>query len=274
MSSETWLEDYLIPEERFEAAYQSIGDDLKAIIKKSISKLFDFYLEDTLFHENLKKWRRGIVSCIKTFPCNWGLILFDESFNSSSQLIAAVIPAIMSGVKNLFVIRLNNKSNLKKYPDNLILVSLELSGCEFVCNILWEELDKFLKELIKESHNGFIIALGNKIFLRTCLAVISNYCINKFYPLISPQKAILYSEEVFNKDLIRIFNPDINIKVVKEISNINWGDISVVYAPREVIVSVSNQVSYAFGPGQEGFWFWSELFLDNLIVNKLSIWEE
>ncbi len=265
-----WIDRYIVEDDEFDRAYELVSSKERAVIKKSIAQLFDFYLKSALIKEISIKFKRGFEFFLNTFPCKWGIILTNGKINPS-QVIAVSVLAVMSEVENLFFIQTKKRG---KKIDELTLLSLELSGCNSVYLISAKEIKRLLLDLLSKSPSGFLIVIGDEDFLIKIQKGIRDLNFYKCFFLNALKKAFVFPKKEFDIDLIKRFNPYLDIKVLENIDKIDVNSFEVGYVTREWRSRFSKKIPYLFGPGQEGFWFWKELNPFMLKEQSVEVWED
>ncbi len=264
-----WVDQYAVEDDEFGKAYEAISPKERAVIKKSIAQLFDFYLKTSLIEGLALKFKRGFNLSLNSFPCKWGVILA-HSRSNPSQIIAASVLAIMSEVENLFFVQTRER---ERKINELTLLGLELSGCNLAYLIPIKEIKKFLLNLLEKSPYGFLIVVGDDSFLVKIRKNIRDLGFFKCFFLNVCKKAFLIPEEEFDIDLIKRFNPYLDIKILKNIDKIDINSFEVGYISKDWRSKIPKKISYIFGPGQEGFWFWRELTPFMLREKSIEVWE-
>lgn len=154
-----WLDQRLVSDFRFARAYNSLGDERRALIKGLVAR-----------HYRLQHCGPSQVEQSEAFgifdrklvrqPVPFVLILVDALFDAPALMLAALLPALCARVPQVLVARLG-----KGAPDAL-LVACELSGQERLATLGPVQLQRLLFELAVGSAPGAVIHPDTEDFRR------------------------------------------------------------------------------------------------------------
>jgi len=256
----------LVDDALFAAAYGESTDRERALMKTCIARLYDWYgpRKDTAC-EVARRWRGGFASVARAAPVDFALVLFDETFVSPARLLAAVVPAVACGVRNVLAVRVDGEGEWARS----LLTAMELAGQELVADLSGDSVSSLLGDLSDTGASGAVIDLAGRPGLcagRSRVAVHSP---------IFDCKAVLYLDalETFDLDALTFIHPDIGFTVFGPDFPLPDGFVrggeefpSFLDAVRDVAFVPANRIGYALdharlvlGPGQEGCWVWPEL---------------
>lgn len=144
------LEARLIPDQLFADAYAATEPSTRGLIKSAIARLLS--LHSVGVHSGIsgaiaaerrtRSWEQGFISSESTRPADWALICLDNNFASPARLLAALVPALLSGVPRLAVVHMG----VSPWPAPL-LAALELAGQELACSADSAELCAWIEAL-------------------------------------------------------------------------------------------------------------------------------
>jgi len=125
----SWLTARFIPDARFARAYDSIGDQRRALLKGLIADQFALARPvHALRAQDTQELVSGLTRHTSTSPRPFVLLLTDSSLDAPALLLAALMPALCSGAADVLVLRLGARQAL---PD-VLLTACELAGQERV----------------------------------------------------------------------------------------------------------------------------------------------
>jgi hypothetical protein len=124
------LETLQVDDGLFAEAYASLDARRRSVLKKWIAQMYLFWGRDRgRERSETVRWDQGFTTTTVTRPLDWSLILLSEKFASVSQLLALLMPMLLSGTRHVCVAR--EMSGALDFPATL-LVAMELAGQETV----------------------------------------------------------------------------------------------------------------------------------------------
>ncbi|PKN09562.1 MAG: hypothetical protein CVU73_01010 [Deltaproteobacteria bacterium HGW-Deltaproteobacteria-8] len=125
----SWLTARFIADARFARAYDSIGDQRRALLKGLIADHFALAQPvPALRAQCTQELASGLTRHVRTSPRPFVLLLTDASLDAPALLLAALMPALCSSAAEVLVLRLGPRQAL---PD-VLLTACELAGQERV----------------------------------------------------------------------------------------------------------------------------------------------
>jgi len=120
-----WLEAYRMDDARLVEAYEHTSSALRARLKTAIALQCALEKERPVLEECRRISRvSGFEYRVAQCPADWVLVVLDPLHNSPARLVAAVLPAILAGVKYIHV------AGVGASPSAKACVALELAGVE------------------------------------------------------------------------------------------------------------------------------------------------
>ncbi len=258
------LQEYKIPDELFDEAYNNIDPEIKGLIKKSIEINYNFITQ--------VYGQKGESFCIhqyKSFELNnvnkkKSVILYIQENISAVHLISSLLFLKILDIEHIVI------SNFKSPPHKLLL-TLELVG-EFDVYNLNEE--SFL-QILSYSEDYF------KIFFRN---VPKGFYGKDFEILTPPANALIIKDKEnrnkkIDKNKILFSHPLINIKefdfstALEEKLKKEINDTSVIYSEVKLPPTLLEKINcVVLGPGLELLWVWHNLKEDVLFQKTPMYW--
>ncbi|CAM2057801.1 conserved hypothetical protein [Desulfovibrionales bacterium] len=146
-------------------AYESVPPRLRSWLKLTIARLHTWHsVGHGLETDTYRSWRQGFVSLEHEVPCVWTVLILDADFYSPVRLLAALLPALVAGVKTVLVVRLQhpwaqNITGGQDWPSAL-LVAMELAGQELLSNCTVQQIKTLIVGFAREYSSGTVVALG------------------------------------------------------------------------------------------------------------------
>ncbi|MBA4358009.1 MAG: hypothetical protein C0405_09835 [Desulfovibrio sp.] len=125
----SWLHPRLIADARFARAYETLGDQRRALLKGLMADHYSLAPPlASLASECSRQLASGLTLRTLARPRPFVLLLIDPSLDAPALFLAALMPALCSGAAHVLVVRLGPRSQL---PD-VLLTACELAGQERV----------------------------------------------------------------------------------------------------------------------------------------------
>ncbi|MEF2231008.1 MAG: hypothetical protein V3571_08780 [Pseudodesulfovibrio sp.] len=263
----------LVPDDGlFAQAYQALSDRERAWIKTGIARLYDWYgPRKDLGGEDVRQWSSGLCTRTRFDAVDFTVVLFDDTLFSPARLLAALVPAIATGVRQVMAVRVGDDAPWRE----AILTGLELAGQELVIGVGQNQARRLLAELRETDRPGAVAVLGPKA-METCGA--EQYAATRmaFWRPRFSRMASVWMEDAdsFDLEALAFIHPDIaftvyGTKVDFPGPNFTWAEggfddflqvlSDVAYLPRERAAAASGRAKLALGPGLEGSWIWPDL---------------
>ncbi len=148
-----------VGDDTFANAYESLDAGRRSILKKWIAQFHLFWGRQRIITQTETiDWDAGYTTTTYTHPLAWSLVVLSEAFASPGQLLALIMPMLLSGTRHIFVVREGGNNSSFPVP---LLVALELAGQEDIFTGKADELAPMLAQL-PESYGteGKVFCLG------------------------------------------------------------------------------------------------------------------
>lgn len=167
---------------------------------------------------------------------DWAVFVLDEAYASPAGFAAALLPAIVAGVENIFIVRAGPK-DAALHP--AIASVMELLGREEIFSLLLDDCARLAEELAAQSPYGKLISLGADFEHAACVV---------------PAKAhIGLAEAKIDKNIMDWLQPGAQIEPYEAGS---FYDAVITPSPA---FFQDCQAPLVLGPGYEYFWQWPNL---------------
>lgn len=271
-----WIEDRLVDDGRFAAAYDALSDQQRGACKLAIARLEALYggaaPGRVLQHVETK----GTTHVTLREPAPWALFLLGQDFVSPARLLAALMPAVLAGVPNILVCRVRGGVTPATMPA-AILAALELSGQELVADLTPRDARKLVEHVCEHMVKGRILFLGSFLGWDALLLAASragHLCrIEHDTPRIAVSPAALpfYGEEADatpdgafwpSFGFIHFAHPDAEIVKLDADAVPGAEEYSCVLCGEEEVESWLLSAPLALTPGEEACWICPDLAPD------------
>ncbi|MBT8764040.1 hypothetical protein KFV02_08865 [Desulfohalobiaceae bacterium Ax17] len=270
MQLDNWLERFALDDQVLGQAYEQLGALKRSWLKKLIANLYNYYGREEVQEKVVSLAQgQGLKSYVQITPWNRLVCVIDNQFKAANKVLAAIMPAIMTGTKEILAIVENWEEN---EPPEQILVGLELMGVESIMAMSRENILNFIQESENNNALNGLFYLGPKQILSQALGQ------KKGYFFWAPRQIklaglVLDASKEWNIDVLGWANPELEFIVLGDRKG-NWPqnfrqftgdkesfwskDFDVLFASEKEFVK-NKQISLGFGPGQESSWIWPDL---------------
>lgn len=281
-----WLQEHELGDKAFMQAYEALTAPQRSRLKLCLAQLYESFQARTpgavLAQSSTLALAGGLVDTLRWRPAAWCLVLLDEAMVSPSRLLAAVTPALLSGVEELRVVRLCAKR--APWPPAL-LTALELAGVERVARMSAARCAVLAKYLAQNVAPGVILVpqpvLGVSAGARQTMTQTPGL---RFWQPVFKGAAGLYAGdasspgELWNLEALAWSQPDLELELwcmsdacegedLPPGWKVRQGSVEgflrqgyeLVYAPEILRRQALNSASLVLGPGQESCWIWPDL---------------
>jgi hypothetical protein len=267
------LENQRIPDHAFGQAYASLNAVARSWIKKNIAQLYALYPPRSARHSLCSTlWTIGLQTSIRHQPREWVILLLPETQASPARSLAALLPAMTSGVRNILVIQ-------RQQTDwsGPLLSALELCGVELVCSLGPRKIKKLLQSVIQENSHGVILAMdgyaSHYLYSETDFDL-SSTCL---WREPHAQELRIWSDrpDQWDWDVLQWNHPGVRFDVwgpfqknIPDAFRAMPGSWESFCRPGPYALAVPNHLAGESGmlqaclvltPGQEGCWYWPDL---------------
>ena len=267
-----WISELVPDDSLFARAYQDVSSRNRAWMKTGIARLYDWYgPQRHSGGETSLRWNGGFDTKNLFDPVEFALVLFDDSLQSPIRLLAALVPPLAAGVKNVLVVRMGSNGPWR----DAVLTGLELAGQEFVADMTDVQVRKLFNELRGSGAHGTIVALGPKAAVINFSESQLTSRISFWRPCFSRSASVWMDKETpFDLETLAFMHPDIGFSVFGvepslPARNFSYkGDVfddfldtinDVAYFPGHLMDQALTRAKLVLGPGQEGCWVWADL---------------
>ena len=265
-----WINDFVVDDDLFARAYEAVPDQRRALLKTGIARLFEWYgpSRQTAKRTDIS-WRGGFDSVEDLSTVDFAVVVIDASLKSSARLLAAVVPALSCGVRNVAVVRLDGG----EWPQPM-LAGLELAGQELVVDMPSGRVKELLETLDASGATGIVLGVeleqGVLRSLRFPTRRIEFACLrcDRTVPVWMEQ------DQPFDLEGLAFIHPDL-VFSVHGVETVLPADgfsregsdsqgfldsiLEVAYAPASLVDEALDRARLVLGPGQEGCWVWPQL---------------
>jgi len=265
-----WINAFVVDDGLFARAYEAVPDQRRALLKTCIARLFEWYGPSRrTASRQAVAWRGGFDSVQASAPADYAVVVFDADLASPARLLAAVVPPLSCGVKNVLAVRLGGGD----WPRPL-LTGLELAGQELVADMSPGRVKGLLEEMDAAGAAGVVLGLELRqgVFrsLRFPTRRIDFTCLN------CDCGASLWmdADEPFDLEELAFAQPGLSFAVHgaetpllpegcrregKDFQGFLDSIREVAYAPASRVGEALDRARLVLGPGQEGCWVWPQL---------------
>jgi len=270
MYPQNWLERFAVDDQILGQAYEQLGAVKRSWLKKLIANLYNYYGREEVQEKVVSLTQgQGLKSYVQITPWNRLVCVIDNQFKAANKVLAAIMPAVMTGTKEIIVIVENWEEN---EPPEQILVGLELMGVESILAMSREDILNFIQESENNNALNGLFYLGPKQILSQALGQKRDYFF--WTPRqIKLAGIVIDASKEWDIDVLSWANPELDFIVLgdrkeKWPQNFHpfkgekesfWSlDFDVLFASEKEFVK-NRHISLGFGPGQEGSWIWPDL---------------
>ncbi|EPR30730.1 hypothetical protein dsat_1452 [Alkalidesulfovibrio alkalitolerans DSM 16529] len=267
-----------VPDSAFARAYEAVDDSCMAALKTAIAGLFAMYppRPGDAQKPRRQEWSLGwLDASFKETPLDFVIFLLPDSPISPLKLLAALVPARTSGVRQVIVVR----REAAKWEDE-VLVALELAGQEavHVCDDSMET--RIAKSLGASKSLGVVVDMAGDWagFAQTpavrCVRLAQAAPLGVFYE--GPEEFALRMISRLHPDSgITVWNAPRKVRGMRHRS----GDFetfltqpyAAAFVPCHLRECAASRFPLTLCPGAETFWWWPRLLPADFSACRLSL---
>ncbi len=264
------INEFVVDDTLFARAYDALPDHRRALLKTGIARLFDWYgpsRQDS--GQATVNWRSGLTSVSRFSPVDFVVVAFDTTLTSPARLLAAVVPALACGVRNVLVVRFGGGEWAQS-----LLTGLELAGQELVADMTPEQVQSLLEDASGAGASGRVLGVGMEQGVFRQLRFRSSHI--DFHCLHCDRTVPVWMDGAapFDLEALAFAQPDLDISVFGAECETLPGDFchkstefndfldavrDVAYTPASHVDEALDRARLVLGPGQEGCWVWPQL---------------
>ncbi len=257
------LDAFLIPDEAFGDAYDSLSAEERAVIKTAVARMAEVHGNGrTVSARSEKSMRQGFLLHQAVRPAPWAVVMWDASFAGPTRALAALVPAMLAGVPNILACRLADPGAGPGAFPKPLLATLELAGQELVAEFPPDAALSFIARCCETEAGGSLVLLGNGETFGTIARLASGRG-TALRHLAAPVRigiaASSFSRPVSN-DRLRFAQPD--AALVPFEGDAAQGGFAAVFCSEEAVPAYLGAAPLVLSPGNEGYWAWHGLGCD------------
>ncbi len=276
-----WLQDKAVADELFATAYESCSNAQRGLLKKTISLHFALSGEAPAHHSvEMEYPRLGVRVCSSTQPVDWCVLLLPHDFVSPVRALAAVVPPMLAGVRELVVVREKpeEEDHCIDWPAG-VLVGLELAGVRRIVDLSCQEAENLLDVLLASNRSGRILLLdggGSDFFSFVPHQIRMARNVRRWLgarPLIGvrrqPSESVAANGEILSS-VLGWAHPDLTPDFcANDLPETSLKAYDALLVGEQELEKPRNGAGIVLGPGMEGCWFWPELNRDFFLLRTL-----
>ena len=101
VSCDAWLDAHEVDDSLIARAYESVGGQGRAILKKNIARIHRLWGELPPREQLSRRFSRDFCRDLDDQPVSCALICCPAAFSHPAPLLAAVMPAVLAGVQSI-----------------------------------------------------------------------------------------------------------------------------------------------------------------------------
>ncbi len=260
------LEDFLVTDASFGAAYDAVSSEERAVIKTAVARMAAV-LESAghISRHSVTVARQGFTLYKRTRPVPWTMVLWDAAYAGPTRVLAALMPAMLAGVPNILACRVLPGANGKGGKDGPgvfpapLLAALELAGQELAAECVSGVALDVVEACCEADARGRLVCLGRAAVLDEVCRAAASFGVPA-YRMAAPVRigiaASSFSGPVLNDHLL-LAHPD--AALVSCEGNAAEGGFSAVFCAEERVADFLGSAPLVLSPGNEGYWIWPGL---------------
>ncbi|WP_320175714.1 hypothetical protein [Maridesulfovibrio sp.] len=242
-----WLQDFQIDDDIFGEAYEATLPPQRAWLKKTIAQVYGINSPEAPSKTwNVNTWRGGFETEVSTSPLEWTVLLLDDKSVSPVRILAALVPALVAGVKNILAVYCGEAE-----ISQAVLAGFELAGQEDVVHLPQDKVEELLDYLMQSGVDGAILDMRSRLVLLPC-----GPCVRYWRAPEISSISICKEEDSPDMDVMTFVHPDVEFVEVDEDS---LGEVrtDAAVVPAEIVGDALMDFNIVLAHGQEGCWLWS-----------------
>lgn len=279
-----WISEFVPDDDLFAMAYEDIPDQKRAWLKTNIARLLDCYgPRQDVGVNTTRHFRSGFDLQTNHTAVDFAVVLFDGSLLSPARLLAALVPALASGVEHVLAARVGaNGGPWRK----AVLTGLELAGQELVVDLTDAQARRLFTQLRDSGLPGAVSVLGPKAAVIKTSELQSASRMGFWRPRFTRAATVWMDDESsFDLEVLAFTHPDMVFSVFgaktelpadnfsyegEDLADFMEAIIDVAYAPPEHMNQALRKAKLVLGPGQEGCWIWPDLYPEHFQHHRIA----
>ena len=259
------LEEFLVPDTLFADAYAQTSDRERSGYKLAIARLAACLGEKRYDRSRLAEFlRQGSVLLEFRCPVLWAMVVWDETVESPSRILAALMPAVFADVAHVLACRAvsaESKSHIQPLSFS-VLSALELAGQEAVADMPAAALAPLLTQVAAQGC-GRLVLLGDSVWSGS----LALEAMRLHIPVWNATAQARIGIAPFppgaagpDYDLLAQAQPDAHVFSVR-----NFGEaagVSAIVCDPSAAGEWLEHAPLVLTPGHESCWLWPDLSLD------------
>lgn len=161
---DAWLRGHALDEGVQAAAYERVGGQGRASLKKCIARLYRIWGQDNASEEHSRCFCEGFGLRTRSAPAAFAIVACECGCPSPAAFLAALMPAILAGVGAVHPCFLSSGSAQTATPAAPLLAALELAGLEQSYAASENSLLKAMEAGRAGAGEGRLVLLGGRGF--------------------------------------------------------------------------------------------------------------
>ncbi|NJB66892.1 hypothetical protein GGQ74_000532 [Desulfobaculum xiamenense] len=277
-----WAVSCLVDDETFGAAYDGQSGERRAWLKKLIAQIFEMsgpVRTSEAFAG--ADWRTGFSSRTVSATPDYVAVVLGADCTSASQAVAAALPAVLSGARNVCLVRVGEEGG----ACDAVLAGMELCGMETVLAMNEAEAVRFIEYLAGFGRGALVVRAGAEAG-GALVAQAARACGNMRLWLDQPATRIGVwgADSDWDFETLAWAHPDVAFELwnaqdkadgfaprAGEFEDFLAQGYDAVFVSQELAEQALSRSGLVLCPGQEGCWAWLDLRPENFRVSGLAL---
>lgn len=274
-----WLGTHYIDDATLADAYAAVPDERRALLKTAIARLWEWYGPSRSVSSFVERRMRGGLSAREARkPVDLACVVCGESMASPAQLLAAVVPTVAAGARDVLVVKSRSAGWTTAQ-----LVALELAGIERIAELEPDEISTLVREMAPQKGAVSLLFVDAPDAENSVTAHSS-----ELRPLALRQKgAVLFQESggaQFDLEALAFGQAGTPMTCIGEAGEVDHFDFSCENRGFDYILTLDAQVAFLpvqyhaaamerfnviMGPGFEACWLWPEITIETFMDTRV-----
>jgi len=242
----SWVDGRIVADDAFAQAYAAVSDRQRAWLKTTIARHQALYGFPECDAGSARfSLRQGGAVSVHSRPADWCIAVLGKNYASGPRLLAATLPALLSGVRAVCVVRIGADDS---WPA-AVLTACELAGIELVADMTPDAAVSLIQE-VHARGRGRVMLLGNHEQVGSVGQICAAADIAAWR---EPHISCLAADSAADKDVLRWAHPGVD---VVEATSASAARALVAAAQK---TDICRHAIVHLGTGQEGLFYWPQL---------------